>query len=126
MRIFAVLSIAVLVVHVAWIVWVLFGWLLTRHRLWLRWVHLASLIWGIVVEVGPWPCPLTLLEQWLDRLAGLASYRGSFIYHYLEAFIYPDVPPLLLTWFGPVLCAVILAIEVSWFWRDRRTMEGRA
>src|SRR5580658_3196078 len=118
MNVFTVLAATALSVHVAWILWILFGWLLTRRRLWLRWVHVASLIWGIIVEVGPWPCPLTLLEQWFEARAGEAAYHGSFIIHYLEAWIYPDVPPLLLTWFGPAVCGTIVLIEASWFWQD--------
>ena len=120
MNVFTVVAAAALTVHVAWILWVLLGWLLTRRRLWLRWVHVASLFWGIVVEVGPWPCPLTLLEQRFEARAGEAAYHGSFIIHYLEATIYPDVPPLLLTWFGPVICGIILLIEARWFWHDYR------
>jgi hypothetical protein len=125
MNVFTVLAATALSVHVAWILWVLFGWLLTRRRLWLRWVHVASLIWGVVVEVGPWPCPLTLLEQWFEVRAGEAAYHGSFIIHYLEKSIYPDVPPLLLTWFGPAVCATILIIEGIWFWRDWRAVRDR-
>ncbi len=48
----------VLVVHLAWILWVIFGAFWTRGRRWLAAFHIASLVWGIMVEVGPWPCPL--------------------------------------------------------------------
>ena len=120
MNVFTVLAATALSVHVVWILWILFGWLLTRRRLWLRCLHVASLFWVIIVEVGPWACPLTLLEQRLETRAGQAAYRGSFIIHYLEAWIYPDVPPLLLTWFGPVVCGIILLIEANWFWQDYR------
>ena len=49
-------------------------------------------VWGILAEVGPWPCPLTLLEQHVERLAGIQSYSGSFIVHYLDAIVYPRLP----------------------------------
>lgn len=117
---FAVLAAAVLLAHVAWIAWVLLGWLLTRSRPWLRWVHMVSLVWAALVEVGPWPCPLTILEQRLLARAGEVSYQGSFIVHYLESFVYPDLPSWLLTWFGPAVCAVVFAIDLSQFWRARR------
>lgn len=122
MRLFTILAGLVLLIHLAWILWILFGWLITRTRSWLRWLHVGSVLWGICVEVGPWPCPLTILEQWLERRAGSIPYRGSFIIHYLETFIYPDVPPLLLTWFGLVVCAAILAIHGRRCWWERHSM----
>ncbi len=120
MQLFTALTALVLLIHLAWILWVLFGWIATRHRLYLAWLHIGSLLWGICVEAGPWPCPLTLLEQRLESDAGSASYQGSFLIHYLEAFVYPDVSPLLLAWLGSAVCLAILAVHASRFWRDRR------
>ena len=117
---FAVLTAAILAAHFAWIAWVLFGWVLTRNRPWLRWVHMASLVWATIVEVGPWPCPLTILEQGLLARAGQTTYHGSFIVHYLETFVYPNLPSWLLTWFGPAVCATVFVIDLSQFWRERR------
>ncbi|MGB7134511.1 MAG: DUF2784 family protein, partial [Acidobacteriaceae bacterium] len=51
MRLLAAL---VLAIHLTWILFVIFGALVTRGRPWLTGFHLASLVWGIVVEVGPW------------------------------------------------------------------------
>jgi hypothetical protein len=120
MKLFAVLASVVLLFHLGWIVWILLGWLATRTRPWLRWLHVGSVVWAIVVEAGPWPCPLTIFEQWLEGRAGSGGYQGSFIVHYLEAFVYPDVPQWLLTWFGPAVCVAILAIHAKRFWRDQR------
>jgi hypothetical protein len=36
MRLFAVLASLVLLLHLAWIVWILLGWRVTRTRPWLR------------------------------------------------------------------------------------------
>jgi len=63
------------------------------------------------MEVGPWPCPLTIAEQWLRRGAGPASYQGSFLIHYLEIVVYPDVSPELLAWAGSGVCLLILGIH---------------
>jgi hypothetical protein len=125
MKLFAVLANLVLLLHLAWIVWILLGWLATRKRPLLRWLHIGSLLWGICVEAGPWPCPLTILEQWLESHAGSGAYQGSFIVHYLETFIYPDVPQWLLTWFGPAVCTAILAVHARRFWRDQRSRKLR-
>ncbi len=80
---YAVFAAVVLVIHLAWIAWVIFGWLLSRTRRVLRWAHFGSLIYSIVIEIAPWQCPPTLLEQWLESRAGMVPYRGPFLVHYL-------------------------------------------
>src|SRR5713226_10032008 len=119
MRLFEVLAELVLLIHLLWILWVILGWIVTRNRPSLRWFHIGSLLWGILIEVGPWPCPLTIAEQWLQRRAGSAEYQGSFLMHYLEAVIYPDVSPELLTWAGSGVCLVILGIHGRRFRQER-------
>ncbi len=96
MHLYSVLATAVLALHLAWILWVIFGWPVSRDRPWLRWLHFASLIYGIFIEIAPWPCPLTLLEQYLESQAGIVPYRQPFLIHYLEAVVYPDIPDGLL------------------------------
>ena len=63
-------AILVLFLHALFILWVVFGALVTRSRPVLRWLHIASLVWGILTELLPWPCPLTVLENWLEVKAG--------------------------------------------------------
>lgn len=101
---------AVLSIHVLWILWVLLGWLVTRGRPILTAIHLAALAWGIMVELGPWPCPLTLLEQWLEAGSGAAAYQQSFIAHYMDKLVYPDLPAAVLSWGGAAVCGVILGV----------------
>ncbi len=119
MQPFAVLAALVLLAHLLWILWVIFGWTLTRHRPVLTVLHILSLVWGIAVEAGPWPCPLTIAEQWLETRAGSSPYRGSFMVHYLDALVYPNVPEALLTWVAAGICLLILGIYVRRFWRAR-------
>jgi hypothetical protein len=83
--------VVVLVLHLAWILWVMFGVLLTRGRRWLTAFHIASLVWGILVEVGPWPCPLTMAEDIFQRHAGMVSSGGKFLQYYISSIVYPDV-----------------------------------
>jgi hypothetical protein len=97
-------------VHLSWIVWVAIGFLWTRGRRILTGIHLASLIWGIAVEAGPWPCPFTLLEQFLETKAGVDPYQGGFLLHYLDAIVYPDIPAWLLITLGIAVCAANLAV----------------
>lgn len=109
----------VLSLHLAWIVWVIFGALWTSGLRWLTTFHMVSVVWGIVVETGPWDCPLTLAEQFLQRRAGMVPYRGSFLIHYLGAIVYPNLSVLLLTVCGVIVCAVNLLIYLRrWLaWR---------
>ncbi len=116
-NVYGLLALAALVLHLGWIAWVLLGWLATKNRPALRWLHIASLLYSILLESFGWPCPLTYAEQYFLRRAGRASYRGSFLGHYLEALVYPDVPPALLTGAAVAVCAAILLIYA---WRFRR------
>lgn len=120
MGLFEVLTELVLLIHLLWILWVILGWIVTRNRPLLRWFHIGSLLWGILMEVGPWPCPLTIAEQWLRRGAGPASYQGSFLIHYLEIVVYPDVSPELLAWAGSGVCLLILGIHARRYAAQRR------
>jgi hypothetical protein len=106
---YSALATAVLLLHALFIVWVIFGVLLTRSRPALRWLHIASLVWGIVIEVLPWPCPLTLLENWLEDKAGIQPYQGGFLLHYLDKLVYPDISAAVLTAAGVIVCVVNLA-----------------
>jgi len=110
---------AVLAAHLTWIVFVMTGALLTRGRRVLTGIHLVSLVWGILVEAGPWPCPLTLLENFLEMKAGVDPYRGGFLLHYLDAVVYPDIPAWLLVAFGVGVCAINLAVYARRFARNR-------
>src|ERR1700731_3750660 len=100
------LATAVLLLHALFILWVVFGALPTRSRQVLRWLHIASLVWGILTEVLPWPCPLTLLENWLEGRAGIKPYQGGFLLHYLDKPRYPDIRHAVLTIARIIVCAV--------------------
>lgn len=104
------LALIVVALHLAFILWVIAGALLTRGRPWLAAAHIASLLWGIVIEIAPWPCPLTLLEQYLENRAGLAAYRGAFLLHYLQRFVYPDLSDRTLIVGAVAVCAANLAV----------------
>jgi Protein of Unknown function (DUF2784) len=111
------LAAGVLCVHLAWILWVLLGWTLTAHRRVLAWLHIGSLAYSILIEVAPLNCPLTLVEVYFERRAGSAAFQQSFLVHYAQAVIYPDVPPLLLTVVAVVVCAAMLTLHIVRFRR---------
>lgn len=107
---YSALAIFALLLHALFIVWVVFGALLTRSRQVLRWLHIASLVWGILTELLPWPCPLTLLENWFEVKAGVEPYHGGFLLHYLDKLVYPEVSATVLTFAGVFVCVLNLAI----------------
>jgi hypothetical protein len=116
---YSVLATGVLFLHALFIVWVIFGALLTRSRPILRWLHIASLIWGILTELLPWPCPLTLLENWFEKKGGVEPYRGGFLLHYMDRLVYPDLSATVLTVAGVIVCAVNLTFYGRQIWSAR-------
>ena len=76
------------VVHAAFVLFVVFGGLLVLRRRRFAWLHLPAAAWGVAVEYSGWICPLTPLEQQLRQAAGAVAYRGGFIEHYLLPVIY--------------------------------------
>jgi hypothetical protein len=102
------------------ILWVVFGALLTLSRPVLRWLHIVSLVWGIHTELLPWPCPLTVLENWLEAKAGVQPYQGGFLLHYLDKVVYPDISASALTVAGVLVCVLNLAVYGRRMWIGRR------
>jgi hypothetical protein len=116
---YSAVAILVLFLHALFILWVVFGALLTRSRAVLRWLHIASLVWGILTELLPWPCPLTMLENWLEAKAGAQPYQGGFLLHYLDKLVYPDISATILTVAGVIICALNLAFYGRRIWIAR-------
>ena len=81
---------AVLIVHFAFVVFVIAGGALVFLWPRLAWLHLPAVFWGTLVELTGWVCPLTPLENALRHAAGDAGYGGDFIQHYIVALLYPE------------------------------------
>ncbi len=113
-------AVITLAIHLIWILFVVFGALWTRGRSLLTAVHLASLLWGIIVELTPLPCPLTLAEQLFEARGGIDPYRGDFLINYLDRLVYPDIRETLLVYFGVAVCAANLLIYARRFWAARQ------
>ena len=79
----------IVILHLGFILFVLFGGflILKWHRI--VWLHLPAVIWGALIELAGWYCPLTPLEQSLRQAAGEGGYSGGFIEHYIVPLIYP-------------------------------------
>ncbi len=106
-----VIAVAVLTLHLLFILWVIGGTLFTRWRPVWRWLHIISLVYSIFIETLPWPpCPLTILEGWLEARAGVTPFQGSFLVHYLDAIVYPNVPVSWIIAGAVVICAFNLGV----------------
>jgi len=80
---------AVVVLHIAFILFVVGGGTLVLRCRRFIWLHLLCAAWGAWIELSGGICPLTPLENRLRAAAGSAGYHGGFIEHYLLPVIYP-------------------------------------
>ncbi len=108
------------IAHLAFIIFVLFGaLLLLKWPRWM-WLHLPCLVWGTLVEFMGWYCPLTPLENHFRELAGLQMYSGDFVMQYIMPVIYP---PELSRGFQIVFGTMVLTINgviYGYLFRRRR------
>jgi Protein of Unknown function (DUF2784) len=120
-RLYVALADAVLLLHVALVLFVVGGLVLIVvgnvwrlrwvNAWWFRLVHLGAI--GVVVAEA-WfglTCPLTTLEMWLRSQGGASTYSGGFIEHWLQWLLYYDAPPWVFT-FGYTAFALL----VLWTW----------
>ncbi len=119
---YLLLADAVLLAHLAVVVFVLGGMLLVvagnLRRTWpwvnrfaFRLAHLGAIAF---VAVQAWlgqDCPLTTLEMWLRAQAGQATYAGGFVAHWLQRLLYWDLAPWVF-----VLAYTLFALAVLWAW----------
>ena len=109
----------VVVLHAAFIVFVVAGgFAVVRHPR-LAWVHVPAAVYGVVIQLAGFTCPLTPLEKWLRRRAGSAGYEGGFVEQYVIPIVYPGefTPTVQL-----VLATLVLVVNVAAYalvWRRR-------
>ena len=101
---------AVLVFHLAFIVFALLGGLLAIRWRWLVWLHLPAAGWGFFVEVTGRICTLTPLENMLREQAGSSGFSGGFVAHYLVPLIYPAGLTPDIQW---LLAGVVVAVNLA-------------
>ena len=80
----------VIFLHLAFIVFVLAGGLLVFKWRWVVWLHIPAALWGSMIVIVGWICPLTPIENMLRQAGGLKAYSNSFIEQYLIPVIYPQ------------------------------------
>jgi polyferredoxin len=114
---------AVLVLHFGVVVFVVGGLLLIVVGNLLRWpwvnngwFRVAHLLAIAFVAAQAWlgkVCPLTTLESWLRAKAGLATYRHSFIEHWVQRLLYYEAPVWV---FALAYTAFGLLVLLAWWY----------
>jgi len=87
--IFSAAADAVVLLHAAFVLFVMFGGLLVLRWRWIVWLHVPAVLWGVAIEFGGCICPLTPLENYLRQAGGAVGYEGDFIAHYVLPILYP-------------------------------------
>lgn len=119
---------AVVVFHLAFLVFIATGSLLAIRWPKLLWLHVPSVLWGLISVTIGLDCPLTPLEKSLRRAAGERGYAGGFVDHYIEGVVYPE------RFTGALQAMVALAVVAGYVVLIRRratrprvaTVAGRA
>ena len=103
-----------LIVHFAFIIFVVFGALLFIVSTKIIYLHVPALIWGIYIEITHSVCPLTYLENWFLQKANLTTYSQGFIQNYLVPIVYPkNLTEDLQTYLAIVLIVVNMILYGS-------------
>ena len=112
-----------MVLHFAWIVFVLLGFALTIRAFWKpefldRWIfrsiHLAGIVFVAALEIFDKYCPLTIWENALRaRYDSELAYPGSFIIYFIEKLVYPEIDPLALIIPTVIIVVFTLAMFIA-------------
>ena len=79
-----------LIVHLFFILFVVFGGLIFFIFPKIIYLHLPALLWGVYIELTSSVCPLTYLENLSLNKGELTTYSNDFINNYLFPIIYPE------------------------------------
>lgn len=118
----------IVVIHFIWIIFMLLGFLLTLQAFfykrdffkWFRFriIHVLGIFYVALLSILGRYCPLTILENYLrSRYDPNLVYPGSFIIHYLEGLVYPQVNPLIIlipTGFIAVFTVFAFILKPPW------------
>jgi Protein of Unknown function (DUF2784) len=109
------------VLHLAFVIFVVLGGLLVLRAPCIAYLHLPAAAWGMVIEFTGWICPLTPLELWLREKAGGTGYQGGFIAHYILPVLYPSgLTRNVQLALGACVFVVNLSIYLYLGWRRTR------
>ena len=86
-----------ILLHFFWILFLVFGVVFALKGSKIAWFHLGGLLFSLFINIVGLYCPLTYLETYLRYTCGNEGmYSGSFIAHYLEPIIYPNLSEMTI------------------------------
>lgn len=119
---YSLLADSILIVHFAFVLFVVIGFLLILIGLLAKWswihnrsfriTHLAAIV---IVVLQAWfgqLCPLTVWENTLRQRAGESGYAESFIEHWLHEILFYEAEPWVFTTVYTVFGMLVLVV---WF-----------
>ena len=108
-----ILADLVVIFHSLFVLFVVLGGMLALRWPKLAYIHLPVAVYGALIELIGWICPLTPLEKRLRESAGLQGYEGGFVEHYILPVLYPSG---LTRGVQLVLGTVVIALNVVIYW----------
>ncbi|MEX0679080.1 MAG: DUF2784 domain-containing protein [Pirellulales bacterium] len=122
MLLYRILADLVVMVHGAYVAFVIFGQLavlygMARKRSWVRnfyfrWLHLLTIA---IVVLQSWmgtTCPLTDLENYLRGLAGESGYPGDFVGYWVRELLFYELPSWVFMLSYSIFGAIVLVTFV--------------
>lgn len=107
----------VILIHFLWIAFVILGFplFLWRNNAPWRIIHLAAVIWMVLMQVNRAICPLTYFEMWLKSEGqGTEVYPGKFMIETIEQLIYVDNVTLEMITYATAAYLVLIVLSF-WF-----------
>ena len=106
-RLYSLLADTILVIHLSFVVFVVFGFMLILLGLLARWswihnrkfriTHLTAIGYVVLQAWFGQLCPLTVWENDLRRRAGQSDYAETFIEHWLHELLFYQAEPWIFT-----------------------------
>ena len=113
---------ALVVLHLAFVAFVVLGGLLVLRWRWIAWFHVPAALWGAWIEFAGWVCPLTPLENRWREAAGQQEYATSFVEHYLMPVLYPATLTRELQWLLGAIVVGVNAVVYLVAWRRSKAL----
>ena len=111
---------AIVLLHLLWILFLVFGAFIGRRYRWVRMLHIAGVSFALVIQVFQWYCPLTYIEVWLRRMHDPSqAYRGSFIINYAQRLLYIELRSEVI-----LVMTVLIVLISAWLYLRRPVGKG--
>ena len=116
---FRILADVVVGINLLFVIFVATGGVLAFRWPRIAWVHVPAFLWGGLIAIFGWVCPLTYIENDLRKKGAEAGYSGGFIEAYILPLLYPE---LFFTGGFPrsgfiSIGVFVLALNVVIYWR---------